>query len=270
MKDYREVADRVLRRSEEIIAENRRKKRARIKAGSLASCCCLAALLGFGVWQSGASPQETLVPAEQFAEDDGHSGESDAALDNGNSDLDGDPGGYSAAPDGEVSSGGEASEQDPASWFGIPAMPDNDGSLELDMSTVKKMISSYGGGDTEACYAVPENGTVGLSGPLRGAVEEYGDSVRYRVLVDLFRDGQALEMNGSLAKEESARLAALDFTPAVETYFDGREYHYYFTLHATMEQVTHFAASDQYGYMLFLYNERVPSASPDSEEMIFS
>lgn len=263
MKDYQEVADRVFQRSEEIIAENRRKKKARIKAGSLASCFCLAALLGFGAWRSGVFPQENLASAEQFAEGGDDSGASDVVPENGNSDLDGNPN------DPDVIPKYDSDGSDAAAGFMMPMMPDDrDGSFE--MPEVTRMISSYGDGDTEACYEVPENGTVGLSSPLSGAIAEYGDCVRYRVFVDLFRNGQALEMNSSLMEQESDRLAALGYGVAGETYFDGTSNHYYFTLHATRDQVINFAASEEYGYMLFLYNERVPSSFPDGEEPIFA
>lgn len=53
MKDYKEVADDVFRRSEKIIADNRKRKNKIIKVGSMTSCFCLIALLGVGVWQSG-------------------------------------------------------------------------------------------------------------------------------------------------------------------------------------------------------------------------
>lgn len=269
MKDYKEVAERVFQRSEEILAENRRKKRARIKAGSLASCCCLAVLLGFTAWQSGVLPRESLASANQFAQDGrDHSGESDVVLDNGNSNLDGDPGGYSAGP-GEVSGGSdEVSEQDLESMYGFMLRPDSD--VGIEMPEVTKMISSYGDSDTETSCEIPENGAVELSASLRGAIEEYGDSVQYRVFVELFRDGQALEMNRSLMEKETDRLAALGYRAAGEIYYDhGTITDCYFTLHATMEQVNCFAASEEYGYMLSLYNERVPSAHPDGEEMVF-
>ncbi len=54
MKDYREVAEDVFQRSEKIIADNRRRKKKIIKVGSVTVCSCLIALLGVGVWQSGA------------------------------------------------------------------------------------------------------------------------------------------------------------------------------------------------------------------------
>lgn len=267
MKDYKEVAERVFQRSEGILVENRRKKRARIRVGSLA--CCLAVLLGFAVWQRGVLPRENLASADQFAQDGrDHSGESDVVLDNGNSALDGDPGGYSAGH-GEVNGGNdEVSEQDRESMSGFMLRPDPDVGVEI--PEVTRMISSYGDGDPEANCAVPENGTVELSSSLRGAIEEYGDSAQYRVFVDLFRDGQALEMDRPLMEKETDRLAALGYRVAGEIYYDhGTITDCYLTLHATMEQVNCFAASAEYGYRLSLYHERVPSAHPDGEEMVF-
>lgn len=53
MKNYKEMADSVFQRSEEIIAKRNQKKKAMYKAASFASCVCLAALLGVGVFQRG-------------------------------------------------------------------------------------------------------------------------------------------------------------------------------------------------------------------------
>ena len=59
-------------------------------------------------------------------------------------------------------------------------------------------------------------------------------------------------------REESDRLFSCGYTVAIETYNDGLENHYYFTLHATKEQLINFAANEEYGYRFFLYDEVVP------------
>lgn len=60
MKNYKEVADDVLRRSAVIIVDRRRKRRSRIRIGSGAVCLCLIALLGFGIW-SDRQPPRTVI-----------------------------------------------------------------------------------------------------------------------------------------------------------------------------------------------------------------
>ena len=137
--------------------------------------------------------------------------------------------------------------------------PDN-GAAEIPMTP---MIEAYKT-DGAACYVAPKNGEVGRSVPLRGAMDEYGDGARYRVVVDLFRDEQPLPAEGFEAHDEIDRLAALGYTSGLESYFDhGVLENAYFTIHATYDQLVNFAASADYGYMLYLYAERVPDYDPD-------
>lgn len=134
----------------------------------------------------------------------------------------------------------------------------------------KAMISAYDAGDVSACYATPRNGEVNFSMPLRAAMAAYGDSVRYRVVVDLFRDEDALAPDGADAKSESARLGELGYISAFETYTDAETSQTWFTLHASYTQLADFAAGE-YGYMFFLYGERVPGGSAEiSEPVIYN
>ncbi|MBQ5535904.1 MAG: hypothetical protein IIU01_04045 [Oscillospiraceae bacterium] len=134
----------------------------------------------------------------------------------------------------------------------------------------KQMISHYDIGNMDACYAVPQNGEVNFSMPLRAAMEAYGDSVRYRVVVDLFRDESQLPPDGADAKNEGARLAALGYITAFETYTDNGSSQTWFTLHATYDQLADFAVAGEYGYMFFLYGERVPGGDTEYPAVIFN
>ncbi len=129
-------------------------------------------------------------------------------------------------------------------------------------ASVLPMIETYPL-SADACYAAPENGEANRSMPLRAAMEQYGEGARYRVIVDLFRDGQPLPADGAEAQAERERLAALGWTVAYETLTgeDQRTRHY-FTLHADYRQLADFPVSGEYGYLLFLYGEYEPSATP--------
>lgn len=124
------------------------------------------------------------------------------------------------------------------------------------------MIESYPL-NMEACYAAPQNGEVGRSVPLRAAMDEYGGAARYRVIVEIFRDGQPLPADGEESAAERERLAGSGYTVAYETLSAPNERtRCYFTLHATHDQLEAFPADAGYGYMLFLYGEREKSAAP--------
>lgn len=63
MKNYKEMADSVFQRSNEIIAENKRKRKNLIGITSAVSCVCLVALIGFGGLKSGLLGN--VVPSEK-------------------------------------------------------------------------------------------------------------------------------------------------------------------------------------------------------------
>ena len=117
----------------------------------------------------------------------------------------------------------------------------------------KKMISSYPG-STAACYAAPKKGEINMSIPLRNAIEEYGNGVLYRVVIDIFdASGQIFDKN--VFSSEADRLFKLGYTCAIEEINDGNETRTLFTMHATAEQLESFTVNPDYGYMMFLYDE---------------
>lgn len=134
----------------------------------------------------------------------------------------------------------------------------------------KQMISHYDIGNMDACYAAPKNGESNFSMPLREAMKAYGDDVRYRVAVDLFQNENPLPPDGADAKNEGARLAALGYITAFETYTDNGSSQTWFTLHATYDQLADFAIAGEYGYMFFLYGERVPGGDTEYPAVIFN
>jgi hypothetical protein len=54
---------------------------------------------------------------------------------------------------------------------------------------------------------------------------------------------------------------------AFENYNDGYVDHNYFTLHATLEQLESFPVSEQYGYCVMLYGERIETTSGSQNEV---
>ena len=122
----------------------------------------------------------------------------------------------------------------------------------------KTIISSFGvKGMISASYVTPENGKCSFSIPLRDAMNEYGDSVLYRVIIDVFNDKEQLSSYSSQVKDECDRLSSNGYIAAYETAFDGESSHYYFTLQATYEELISFTANESYGYFMFLYDERI-------------
>lgn len=126
----------------------------------------------------------------------------------------------------------------------------------------KPMISGFGESVANVDMSVT-NGGIWYSPSLEGAMDHYGDTVNYRVLVELFRDGVQIASGGSQAVAEAARLSELGYIVAMETsretVTDGEittvYATYYFTIHATYEQMRQFQPAEDLGYKFMLYDE---------------
>ena len=116
-------------------------------------------------------------------------------------------------------------------------------------------------------YAVPQNGQVGFSAPLRAAMKEHGaDGAVYRVAVHVFKDGQQLEDTDPdimeifealhenqgiiTAIETFGAVPAADGSPDMSTAQRTLN-----TLHATYNQLQELKAPEGFGLMLWLYGE---------------
>ena len=216
-----------------------------LKWGAVAACLCLIITAVYTV--------NMLVSVP----------ENDRYMDAGTEDapMDGSPNGYDIVQKEQASDDAEIAEQDNEAQIQgsharemLNGIPDNE---EFAPSNMTTMISSYGDAGSAVSYKSPDNGSCLYSIPLQGAMEEYGDTVLYRVVVDVFSDNQMIEAGSEVVKNEMDRLAELEYTVAFEKYYDGTMNHYYFTLHATQEQLADFDINSEYGYMLWLYNERV-------------
>jgi hypothetical protein len=113
------------------------------------------------------------------------------------------------------------------------------GDLDGDPSgySIQTMISTFGETKMDSDCSV-NNGGVLFSDALTGAMEQYGDEVKYCVIVELFSDGVAIDCASREGKAEMDRFFTDEgYTVAFENYNDGYVDHNYFTLHATLEQL---------------------------------
>jgi hypothetical protein len=122
--------------------------------------------------------------------------------------------------------------------------------------SIPTMISTFGETKMNSDISV-ESGGVVFSDALTGAMAHYGGDIKYRVIVELFSDGVELDCASGEGKAEMERFAGEGYIVAFENYNDGYVDHNYFTLHATLEQLKDFPASEQYGYCVMLYGERL-------------
>lgn len=170
--------------------------------------------------------------------------------------LDENPNGYGTAQGEQPTNDTEIAEQDQAvkkqETESLPEVLDNG---KPESSEITSVISAYAY-EGEACYKTPDDGHCIYSIPLQKAMEEYGDMVLYKTVVDVFSDDNLFEATSETVKNEIERLAEIDYTVDFEHYNDGSMDHYYFVLYATQEQLINFVGNDNYGYMFWLYDER--------------
>ncbi len=306
MKDYKEIAQDVLRRGAKELERNKKRQRAFLRRGCTVAAFGLAAAVGIGVWygkkprQSAAGQYAAVNPAGvTWGKDGGGKGAGDktsqgnigldgmvTGMDGGQggfTDMDGDPSGYGPVPggntsgdspvfDGETDGGfdpenvignsgedfwpeqeqNQPGEQDAADMNG--KFPDGAVGDEVTATQPMEMISSYPE-DAIYCYEAPKNGEVFFSVPLSHAMEEYGDAVLYKVVVDLFRDGEQVSPESGEAKLALERVIELGYTVVRESYEEGEEVRHHYMLHATKEQLTEFDAGEEYGYMIRFFGE---------------
>lgn len=140
-----------------------------------------------------------------------------------------------------------------------------------DLPDIVPMISVFGEAVTPEITPVP-NGEVYLSPALRAAMAHYGNSANYRVLVILFRDGEAVPGQEEAAWREAERLDGLGYTVAMETYGpidDPAAAVTDFTLHATHAQLEAFSADGDFGYSLMLYGEYYGEGEAEDIPVVF-
>lgn len=141
---------------------------------------------------------------------------------------------------------------------------------ESEEETMRFMIGHYDDSLNGTDMAV-NNGHYELSGSLSAAIEELGDTVRYRVVIEVFKDGTVIDSGSAEVASEEERLVKEKYTVAHETYEDSMETEDYFTIHAEKDQLLNFPVSSLYGYYISLYDEYLGLASPmDDVGVVFS
>lgn len=99
------------------------------------------------------------------------------------------------------------------------------------------------------------NGCFELSNSLKAAIEKYGDSVSYRVVVEVFKDGTVISSGSSEVASEETRLANENYIVAHEKIEAAGCVNDYFSIHAKEEQLLDFSVNDKYGYYISFYSE---------------
>ena len=223
----------------------RKKKSPFVKWGAIAACFCLVAVMVPGLLDMQSEPSGPPVPSPdgtiQRTEEPPEGSYNQPIL------RPGDPGYIEP---------GEPIQEDVYNGLFVPYGTDVESSL---LDNVKPMISGSAEAPYEGDMAV-HNGYTHMSQALEDALGKNGDVANYRVFVVLFKDGVQINSGSEAALKEAKRLSDLGYVVAIEwftqTIGEGEyEVECYFTIHGTYEQMSDFAASEDFGYAMMLYNE---------------
>lgn len=133
-------------------------------------------------------------------------------------------------------------------------VPESDTKKEY-TGRITPMIGSYSIGASARIDLAVANGAVLLSDSLQAALAEYEDSVLYRVVVEVFRDGTVLSNFSDEIAAETQRLSDAGYIVATESVVFGDEVYRYLTLHAEADQLRDFPAHPDHGYYIALYDD---------------
>ena len=173
------------------------------------------------------------------------------------------------SPAGSPADSGGATAESPVN------SAENAAGEESQATTRRIIIQGYledGDTQTDYCYAIPKTGQVVISEYLRMAIEKYekeeNTEFTYRVVVDFFRGDKQIFPLSADAETEMQRLYDLGYTVAIEEAQKDDMVFTWFTIHASADQILNFEPDPEYGYMLFLYNERVPGEEELTPEVV--
>lgn len=259
MKDYKNVAADVFRRSNKVIEENKRRRKRIAEIGVSAACWAVVGAVGFGIWRSsGANISENSTSvnsaAGQFANDGkDHSGESDVILTNpfnsGNSTAQSGyeglkPAVYPPADPNSV-------DQRCLPFIHLPMQPVDD------MVVYRYDLE----GEGDKALKGPENGQIIFAKALEKAMEECGEGKNYSVVIEFFKDGERIDPTEELWKSEGERFGS-NFH-----YEIAGDKHYTGIMGAAYEELKSLVPSEDYGYLIVLRGNFFGDAEPVDTEI---
>ncbi len=153
-----------------------------------------------------------------------------------------------------LQNGRETQAELPQDVGNVPETPAPDYDEGPDFETDDEMISRYDSSLNDEDLAV-NNGYWELSNSLKAAIQEYDDSVKYRVVVEVFKDGTVFDSGSNEVLVLEEFFLKNDYAVVHENYEDSTMKASYFTIHATKEQLLQFPVNPSYGYYLSLYDE---------------
>lgn len=229
MKNCNEMVSSLFERREQYITEKKRKRK--VFTRTAVCCICFVLILGFGMWENGWLSTSVPLKDSTIIDKKDYNDTSDDTNQPTNTEISNE-----TQSQGNSVSKEERGQDSFIEWQG-------------------KVISNYSA-SSAASYDTPDNNSFHKSTPLKSAIEEYGDTARYMVVVDIFEDNEIITSQ-SILEAEMMRLVEIGYEAHIEVNNLGTEPIYYFCIQATKEQLENFDCNENYGYMFFGRSERI-------------
>lgn len=257
MKDYKNVAEDVFRRSAEIIEQNKLRRKKRIEICVSAACWAAVAAVGVGVWTTSRQHDADMVTSElQFA-NDSKDQESDIVISS------------ATKPIISTSYPEEGEPSTTVNGIDIRCYP-----VHSNVMIPSHTRIGFYGSDGVDKYAAPEGGQVIFDRSLKEAMaaygksDEYGDIV-YDVMIEYCKDGKRVDPTRELWESELERFGNSYYLETDNTDPDNVR-HYTGIRSASYEMLKNFTPSEDYGYFVVFRGEFFDGIDTGSNERLYS
>lgn len=261
MKDYKKVAEDVFRRRDEVIAENKIRRKRLAEIGISAMCWAAVAAVGFGIWKTNIagnkikstdSLSNTLQTSGASLNNSDSTSADTSDSYNSNDELDVDP---RCIP---VHSNIAVAYHTRVDYFEIEDRPEG-----LHNCNVGTWIDGE-------WIATAQEGTTELTRSLRKAIEEYGSAdeygdIQYDLIVELYHRGMRLNPTMGLFESECDRFGT-------GLYFekDSQNKKCYMGISATCEMLENFTPSEDYRYIFYLRGNYFKDTDTSSNKRVYN
>ncbi len=259
MKDYKDVAEDVFRRSAEKIEQNKLRRKKRIEIGVSAACWAAVAAVGVGVWTTSRRHDADMATSElQFAnESKYYNGESDTVLSS------------ATRPIISTSYPEEGEPSTTVNGIDIRCFPVHSNV----MIPYHTRIGLYGSDGVDK-YAAPEGGQAIFDRSLKEAMAAYGKSdeygnIVYDVMIEYYKDGKRVDPTRELWESELERFGSSYYLETDNTDPDNIK-HYTGIRSASYEMLDNFTPSEDYGYFVVLRGDLFDGIDTGPNERLYS
>lgn len=257
MKDYKKVAEDVFRRRDEIIAENKLRRKRLVEIGVSAACWAAVGAVGFGIWKTNIREKNINTVDPQSSTSQG----ANASLNNSD-------------PISENSVPNNSDNEFIIDGVDIRCLPRHSNVLigyhtcidSYDIESEGRLVGVTGveyGHQLGAGDVMFSTGLINAMAKY-GQTDEYGE-IYYDVIIGYYKYSSGVEPNMELFESECEKFGKNFF---IETDTDG---HCYLGTHnATYDMLKNLAPNDEYGYYVYLRGDFFGDTDTSSNKRVYN